>query len=177
MSALRTTSICVLLVTSLARAADPPQPEPASPTINQTNFNKIKAGKGTMSEDDVIALLGKPTAEPSTTGQITTQTWTEKTHITAILKDKKTIDLKSQFLPHLKSKRVTKENFGKLSKGMTEAELKAILGPYNQLNNRDDLTTLSWYRMNSFEIQFNDGKVEGWAWLRSVDDDNRPAKP
>jgi outer membrane protein assembly factor BamE (lipoprotein component of BamABCDE complex) len=169
--------ILLLYLVPPSLAADPPKSTPDSPTLNQSNFDKIKSGKGKLTESDVITLLGKPTSKSGPYDGITTHIWLERTHITAKLKEDKTTDLQSQFLPYLKSKHITEENFKKLSKGMTAAQLKQILGQPNSLNNRDDITTLSWERVNSFEIQFKDAKVEGWTWFRSLEDDKRPANP
>ena len=89
--------------------------------------------------------------------------WEEKTHITATVKDGKTIELTASFSPHVKSSYITEDNFKKLQKGMTEAELNKILR--GQLWEKKMIDkgayALTWAHVCSLEVIFRDGKAIG----------------
>lgn len=138
--------------------------------INEENFEKIKQGKGKLTERDVITLLGPPTGKGKPVDGFTTLIWEEKTHITATLEDGKTINLNADFLPQLKSKTITEDNLKKLKKGIKEAELKKSLGTQNYEVQvvGEGTYTYSWGKVNTFEIQFRDGKVTGYMWIRTT---------
>jgi len=159
---------------------DKPNPQKADKPqskINDENVKKIKQGIGKLTEADVVALLGPSTGKGRPFDGFTSRIWEEKTHITATLKDGKAIDVKSEFLPHLKSKTITEDNFKKLKKGMDEAELKRILGPPNRARtDREGSSTLSWEKINALLVQFKEGKVTGYEWEKTTEEKKPPEK-
>lgn len=142
--------------------------------INRENFEKIEQGKGKLSEVEVKSILGQPTRQGKPFDGITSLIWEEKSHITATLRDGKTIEFSSEFLPHLKSTWLTEDRFKKLKNGMSEAELQNILGKENFIRQSagNDTCTISWSKENSFEVQFKDGTVAGLLWVRTSEDEN-----
>jgi hypothetical protein len=155
--------------------ADDPKgkPEGARSRLTAGNVEKIKNGKGKMTEAEVVAILGPASrvAVPENVDVELEMIWEEKAQIRIKFKKGKASDLEGQFSEHLRSKTINLERFKKLKKGITEKEAEKVLGPANVGSSPErGIRYLTWEKFNLVKVQFKGGKVSGHLQMRSLND-------
>jgi hypothetical protein len=151
--------------------ADHDQSGGAQSKLTAKNFEKVKSGKGKLTEAEVVAILGPATrvAKPEDVDVDLEMIWEEKARIWIKFKDDKARGLQGQFSEHLKSKTINLESFKKLKKGMSEKEVEKVIGPANEGSSPGDgVTYRTWEKLNHIKVQFKDGKVSGYLQMRST---------
>jgi len=142
--------------------------------LTAKNFEKVKSGKGKLTEAEVVAILGPATrvAKPGDVDVDLEMIWEEKARIWIKFKDDKASDLEGQFSEHLESKAINLENFKKLKKGMSEKEVEKVIGPANEGSSPENgINYRTWEKLNYIKVQFNkDGKVSGYLHMGSIKD-------
>lgn len=172
-----------------AAPAEPKGPEatkrpPAgerSTSITEENYDKIKAASGKWTEADVIALLG-PAQRFRIAGKGGVDLiWEDVSRIRVEFVKNKAAFIWGEFAKNIPSKTLNLENLRKLREGMTEKEVKSILGPDGEKHTAttwvrggvgpfDDLTVMEgktlivWQKVRRIMVQFSDGKVSGYTW-------------
>jgi len=145
----------------------------AQSKLTAKNFEKVKSGKGKLTEAEVVAILGPATrvAKPGDVDVDLEMIWEEKARIWIKFKDDKARDLEGQFSEHLKSKTINLESFKKLKKGMSEKEVEKVIGPANEGSSPGTgITYRTWEKFNLVKVQFKGGKVSGYLHMRSIKD-------
>jgi hypothetical protein len=155
--------------------ADDPKgkPDGARSKLTAGNLEKIKSGKGKLTEAGVVAILG-PASRVAVPGNVDVDLemiWEEKALIRIKFKDGKASDLEGQFSEHLKSKTINLERFKKLKRGMTEKEAEKVLGPANAGSSPErGIRYRTWEKFNLVKVQFKGGKVSGHLQMRSLNE-------
>lgn len=149
------TAVCVgLLLVSSSPAAQQP---------TRADYDSIHLG---MTRADVEAILGLP-GEIKPSGESTFLTWGEAFRsITVQLVEGKVIS-KSHFglLREADPGLVTRANFDLVTRGMTRAEVEAILGPGDDASVSRDFLGVQWYagmgtaKARWITVGFMDGRV------------------
>ncbi len=165
-------------------AAVPPRGDKragAASAVTEENYNRIKAHKGTWTEADVLALLGRPDRYSVQADGVLEMVWEDVNRIRVEFEGGKAAFLWGDFSAKLPSKIVSLDNFRKLRRGMSEAEAEAVFGvpgekysgPHSALGNVDPIEDLTvregatlyvWQKLRRLAVQFTDGKVSGHIW-------------
>ena len=154
-------------------------PHPDDWKVNDETVAKLQAGKGTLTDSDVLRLLGPPAYVEAEAASELSMTWEAATRIVAVLVDKKTTTLKGEFSPHRPSNKITLSNFKKLRPGMNLAQLTKHIGPRSGMTRTDfdnDVATHTWESVSQLSVDFKDGKVATVSWLRMEPSAARPPR-
>jgi hypothetical protein len=154
-----------------ARSAD--DPKGTRSRLTAGNVEKIKSGKGKMTEAEVVAILGPASrvAVPANVDVDLEMIWEEKALIRVKFKEGKASDLEGQFSEHLRSKTINLESFKKLKRGMTEKDVDKVLGAANAGSSPErGVQYRTWEKFNLVKVQFKGGKVSGHLQMRSLND-------
>jgi hypothetical protein len=141
--------------------------------LTAANFAKVNNGRGKLTEEDVVAILGLAHrfAKQSDIDVDLEMIWEEKARIRIKFKDGKASDFEGQFSEHLKSKNITLANFKKLKKGMSVKEVEQVLGSANESSSpQRGITYRTWEKFNLIKVQFRDSKVSGSLHMGSIQD-------
>ena len=164
--------------------ADSPAQPPAhrvdesASVVTRENVEQIKAGKGKLTEGDVLALLGRPNRYMIQGQGILEMVWEDVNRVRVVFEDGKAKFFWADFSERRPSLRVSLEKFRKLRTTMTEDEVKSVLGldleryvgPRHVYGNLDPIHDLAvpkgvtlgvWQDWRRLTVQFTDGTVTG----------------
>jgi hypothetical protein len=151
-------------------AEEPPAKLPPS-RITKENYDRIAARKGTITEGDVVAILGPPTLfrRDGSSNRDFNIVWEHRTFIEIQLKNDRVRNITGAFSPYVTSKVATPDNLKKLSTGMSEDDVRKILGAPGAADCvlRPSFTgdghILGWGDVRLISLDFKNGKVTNMA--------------
>lgn len=150
--------VCLWISTSVASGQS---------KLGKEALEKVEAGKGSLTASEVQKVLGAPQAvqKPGASGGDFEMVWEEAARVQVVLdaEEDKALSFSGSFSDRVSSKVVTVENLLKLRVGMTEKEVKEVLG--GPTGGRIEPSTRNririWERSRRVTVSFKDGKVAG----------------
>jgi hypothetical protein len=153
------------LALSAALLAGAPPGDAPPPRVTQENFDRIKEGKGKLTEAEVEALLG-PAAEVRVLDECRLEeVWVEEAVIRVEFKDGKAAQLVGRFSDRLRSATINRDVLKKLRRGMSEADVQKALGPADEGSASEGGAVRVWRSARQITVQFTEGKVSGYLWV------------
>jgi hypothetical protein len=158
----------VVLVPAVAFAAG------AEPRVTRELGEKVRAGIGKLTEDDVLRLVPGPVkvvAGPEAGEADRVLRWEEATSVEVVLIGGKVVSATADFNDTVVSKTLTLARFRQVKAGMTQAELEKVLGgpTSSESNYKDDagqpVTTWRWSQGRRVFASIKDGKVTGGGFI------------
>src|SRR5262249_19236649 len=150
----------------------PKGPAQARSRLTADNFAKVKAGSGKLTEAEVVALLGPASRVRLPADGVVEMAWEEVTAIRVEFAGGKASELTGRVSEHLPSKTLNLGNLKRLKRGMTEKEVRAVLGPPGEGGSVRGTEAIyrTWQKYNRITVQFRDGKVSGCLHTRTTKD-------
>ena len=144
-----------MFANSFATAQVPADNLPPS-RITKENFDRIAARKGTMTEDEVVAMLGPPTLirSDAALNRDYNIVWEHRTFIELELRNDRVCHITGAFSPYVTSEVATPENFKKLSIGMSEDDVRRLFSQMAE-NLLQDETENGTFSQLPFENRLN----------------------
>ncbi len=150
--------------------ADEPKRGPVSrPAINHDLFERLKADKGKLTEQDVFDKLGHPdevqVADTTVVIADVDKIWTDSNEITVEFRNGKAVSISGRFSPASPSKRLNETILRRLKAGVTPEEVDKVLGPGAVVSETGEkLVQHHWFESESVRVGFKDGKVADVSW-------------
>lgn len=146
--------------------------------ITQQNYDRINARKNEITEQEVIALLGPPNLirRRASRDHDYVMIWEHRTFIEVELKNDRVHTISAGFSPYVPSKSVTFGNFKALRPGMTEDDVREILGTPTGADSSlgprssDDAEVTAWEAIHAISLELKDEKVVGLLMVRSIEE-------
>ena len=162
---------------STSTAKEPSAKLPPS-RITKENYDRIAARKATITEADVIAILGPPTLirRDGASNPDYNIVWEHRTLIEMQIKNGRVHKIAGAFSPYVASQVATPDNFKKVSIGMSEEDVREILGAPGAADCvlhpsfTGDGDVLGWGDVRLISLDFKNGKVANMVMVTPSED-------
>jgi len=153
---------------SVAQEANPAKP-PAS-RLTQENYDRIKDRKDKITEKEVLAIFGQPTSVYATNPQNGdyAMSWKHRTYIRVKTRRERVISVVAAFSPYVKSDTVTLQTFKKIKLGMTEDQVREMLGTPDGAGSVKDAEQYVWEEYIGIDVTFRNEIAIGLAMARPI---------